>query len=57
MYIEAVNNKYAKNLSHLGHQGLADVKAAMGQICLGFTVLSPFLIKLTIRSREQIVAQ
>ena len=28
---KSVNNKYAGNSSHLAHQGLADVKAAMGQ--------------------------
>ena len=32
MYTESANNKHARNLSHLAHQGLEDVKAAMGQI-------------------------
>ena len=55
--IESVNNKYAGNPNHLAHQGLANVKAAMGQIFSGYAALSPFLTQLTIRSRKQIAAQ
>ena len=37
--MESVKNKYAGNLSHLAHQGLADVKTVFP----GYAALSTFL--------------
>ena len=52
MYIEFVNNKCAGNPIHLAHQGLADVKAAMGQIFPGYAVFSSFLTQLDAQTPE-----